>query len=153
MPYGEGIPSEEGHTWRKYHKLCKNIDDKFKSDPTKTFKSNVFFTEMNPVPSKYSKGLSKKTKLERIDFFSKNEFFQKFKVVILAFGWYLNENQISQIFHIDNGDYSLSKKRSRLVSYFNITDNKLIIHTRQLSTDTSNELILNIAKKINEMNL
>ena len=153
MPYDDYIPTKGNHTWKLYEKLNQKIEKRHKVANKEIFKRNFFFTEMNTIPSKYSNGLGKQIKNKRIELFKESDFFQSFKIVILAFGSYLKEKEIKEIFQVDEGDYSLNKSRNKLITYEDKTNNKLIIHTRQLSVDTSNELLENIAKKINEKKL
>lgn len=153
MPYGDFISDKNKRgntTWSVYEKLNNLIGKNFRVVEDGNFKYNFFFTDLNSIPSRYSKGLSEKTKKDRMQFLKTNGFFQHFKIVILALGRYLDRNDIIEIFKVSSKEEKskLEGKGKKLITYFDESNKKLIIHTRQLSGSVSGELLKQIGHEI-----
>lgn len=143
---------KEGHTWRKYQKLYNYIFGGEKNSKI-NFQEKFFITEMSVLPSKTSKEAKKKkyfqTKLkERKENFLVSDFIQSFPIVILACGDYINGKELTDIFKVRFTEQKGTKRQ-----YYWIHENvskkpKLVIHTRQLSANVSNELLIGIANEI-----
>jgi len=152
FPYKSLHPKElkEGQTWRKYQKLHDLI---FLNDFTSLkekeidFHNNFFLTEMNSSPAKFTKDADKSGIPSRKQFFKESNFFQNFPVVVLACSNYINGDEIKEIF-----DVSFYKQygdgKQLFWTHYNSDKTKLVIHTRQLSTNVSNDLLKEIANEI-----
>lgn len=152
FPYKSMHPKEqkEGHTWRKYQKLHDLV---FQNDlslvTTKEydFHNHIFLTEMNSSPSKHTKYADKSGISNRKQFFKENEFFQNFPVIILACSNYINGNEIENIFNV-TFDKQYGNGKQLFWTHYNSDKTKLVIHTRQLSTNVSNDLLREIANQV-----
>ena len=152
FPFKNLHPKElkEGTTWRKYQKLHDSI---FLNDLTLVkekifdFHNNFFLTEMNDSPSKFTKDANKSGIPNRKQLFKKSEFFQNFPVVILACSNYINGNEIEDIFNV-KFDKQLGEGKQLFWTHYNSDRTKLVIHTRQLSTNVSDNLLKEIANEV-----
>lgn len=154
QPYhGQLNGKGQGQTWYYYNKLASLINNYIFEKEISQLCSNIFMTELNYQPSKYSPGknnLEKEIKL-RMDFIKNNDFYQNFNIVILAFGNYLDENQIKYIFGNQLNLISIENSISlnqRLLIFKDSINNRLIINTRQLSNQFPKKYLENIAKII-----
>jgi hypothetical protein len=142
-PYSHCVKS--GHTWNKYHTLLKFIYPEILNENNDFFKYS-FVSEINFQPSRLS--VIKKFNNEKRMNILKNNYFKSFNVIILACGNYLNQSLIQEIFDVKyDNESDLSQPRQKLKVYRN--DNRIVINTRQLSFDVSNEylkLISEVAK-------
>ena len=143
IPYIQKI-NKSGHTWNKYGKLIQEIypNEEFENN---LFLKKCFISEINHFPSKTSK-------IYNYDFenrlnFLKSDFYKNFRVIILACVNYLKRKKIEEIFEVNYKD-NFSLPRKKLIIYEN--KNRILINTRQLSFDTSNSYISEIASKILE---
>ena len=150
---------EEGHnkgtnrTWYNYQKLTNYIFDQPNNDKI-DFHERVFITEMNSSPSAKTKDASK----ESVDFrkkYFKHEFFRSFPIVIVAgLGkeYYMitpERNDIEETFGVKFIKKVPGEKHSQSF-WIHTSSNpkKIVINTRQLSMNTSNELLEKISKTI-----
>lgn len=136
-PYFEN--NKPGHTWSKYHSFLSKIYPEISKKENEFFKY-AFLSEINFQPSSLS--IIKQFKNEERIKFLKSEFFKSFDVVILACGKYLNKKQIEEIFNVTYSE-SILKPRENIHIYKN--SNQILINTRQLSMDVSNDLLNKIA--------
>jgi len=146
--------NREGHTWRKYQKLNNFIFDK-KDNKNINFQEDFFITEMSVLPAKTTgkaqKKNSFKTELqERKETFFNSAFIQDFSIVILACGNYINGPEITRIFDVEFIEEK-GTERQKYWLHWNFDNTKLVIHTRQLSANVSNELLLGIANEIKKV--
>lgn len=156
QPYHGDLQGKgQGQTWYYYNKLaCLINNEPFKKDIAQLF-SNTFITELNYRPSKISPGrnnLSDELKF-RMQFLRENAFYQKFKVIILAFGNYIEEEQIKDIFGTNLEALAIEenlKSKQRLFAYKDNLNNRIIINTRQLSNQFPSSYLENIAKIIHQ---
>lgn len=157
------VNSGEGHTWNKYQKLHDNIFTEYKEKREKNeinFEERIFTTEMNTNRSKNSKEASKAGMQERKNNFFREEFIQQFPVIILACGSYIKNNEkvpeINDIFGVTFKPYGRkypkeeTPNRQAFWTHYNPDKTKLVIHTRQLSSNVSNELLFEMANVIKE---
>lgn len=146
-----------GHTWRKYQLLYERLTDRQSDDYT--FYQGAFITELNQIPSKYSAMQIKNVRADsikkRVDLFFTSDFIQDFPVVIVACGHYPKENGVDlcEIFKVDFKSPTIHVDDDPKQWYYlhHSTDSKkpkLLIHTRQLSMNVSNNLIKMIANEI-----
>jgi hypothetical protein len=158
IPYkGMGFnPKKPAETWRKYQSLHDNIFNK--KSKTYNFYENIFITELNANPSKFS-NLQEKEKRrlsidERKNNFFNSDFTQKFPVIIVASGHYPKENDVNlcELFNVDFKGTEHVDKNPKY--WYNLhrnkqgEDPKLLIHTVQLSGSIIDELLKQIANKI-----
>lgn len=147
---------EEGKTWRKYQKLHDYIFGKQIGSTIgkygHNFQERFFITEMSDVPSKRTKDAQlKKSFKENLDIrkngFFRTDFIQSFPVVILACSNYIIGNEIENVFGVKFKEQKGNGKQL-FWTHFGTHKPKLVIHTRQLSTNVSNDLLLGIAEEI-----
>ena len=142
---------KEGHTWRKYQKLNNYIFEK-NDNKALNFQEDFFTTEMSILPSKTTGEAQRKEGFQeqlnlRKDTFFRSEFIQDFPVVILACGDYISGQQICNIFNVHFTE-ERGTKRQNFWIHSNANKTKLVVHTRQLSADVSDELLRGIAEEI-----
>lgn len=154
---------KSGHTWRKYQTLQNFIFLKEKElDLRIDFLENVFTSEMSDKPSKRTKTAQNKIyfkeELEkRKKSFFTSDFIQQFPVIILACSEYIwnkdegDSRQIDNIFFNNNKPtyekVEVSEKQNFWI-HLNSNRTKLVIHTRQLSTNVMNNLLEEMGKVI-----
>lgn len=131
--------NKSGHTWSKYHTLLNNIYNSIPKAENE-FLGYAFISEINFIPSKYSE-IKRFDNSERLNMLN-NKFFKSFEIIILACGNYLKKEEIESIFSVNYSE-SILKKRENIHIYKN--SNQILINTRQLSMDTSNDLLIKIA--------
>ncbi len=143
---------KEGQTWRKYQKLHDLIffgDIYFNKGKEFNFHSNFFLTEMNNSPSKFTRDADKSGIFSRKQLFEESLFFQSFPVVIFACSDYINGQEIKEIFKV-NFHKQKGNGKQLFWTHFNTDRTKLVIHTRQLSTNVSNDLLIEIGNEIRQ---
>lgn len=141
---------KEGHTWRKYQKLhdlvfFNNIS--LSKEKEFNFHNEFFLTEMNNSPAKFTKDADRRGIPNRKQYFKESAFFQSFPVVVLACSNYINGDEIKDIFKV-SFDRQCGKGKQLFWTHYNSDRPKLVIHTRQLSTNVSNDLLIEIANEI-----
>ncbi len=160
----------KSNTWRNYQKLYDiifDIDKNLNNESMLNFQTKFFITEMSEIPAKTTNSAQKKKEfkesLERRknEFFKENDFIKKFPVIILACSNYIwnkeNDWQINNIFDVtydenkiySKGVYEFSSK-NRFWTHYNETGKKLVIHTRQLSNNVRNDMLLEMGKLIKQ---
>ena len=152
-----------GHTWRGYQLLHDKIlcQQSEKHNEYK-FYDNIFITELNSNPTKYSKDQDKierrKSITERISnpgLFNSN-FIKAFPIVVVACGDYPKQNNVNlcELFNVDFITPIKKVEGLKITQWYNLHKNKigekpkLLIHTRQLSNGVLNELLEQIANEI-----
>lgn len=139
-------PKGSGHTWNIYQRLINSINNQT-SNISNEFLFDCFISEINPNPSKLSK--IKKFKDEYRLNFLKNNFYQNFEIKILACGDYLDENKIIETFNLKDCEIiNKSKPNMKFIIYKN--SKTIVINTRQLSFNVTNDYIKAITETINE---
>ena len=150
-----------GHTWQKYQTLIDYIyKGELSNSETLDFESRVLTTEANNTVSKRTFN-AKKAFEERKKMFilSECDFIRNFPVTILACGnYYTNNDKIREIdtiydvtFDVEGGErvmFSHKGKPYKFWIHHNADRSRLLIHTRQLSTDIPNDFLEAIAKEI-----
>ena len=146
-------------TWLNYQKVrdaiwgfsSGNID----------FHENCFITELNQIPSRYSKkqdeAIRKECVYKRLKTIFESEFIQSFPVIILACGVYIVEHRIDvgSVFGVEQNPQEKcvpGNPRQWYKMYRNLSGNppKLVIHTRQLSLNITDALHGMIGKDISD---
>lgn len=140
-------------TWVKYQKICDAVYHQGVPSETINFHDRIFITEMNQIPSAWSahqdKWMRKESVARRQVMFRECRFFQQFPVVILACGPYPREMgfDIEETFRVQ-WDRQIRGKARQFYNLHQASDHRIVIHTRQLSTDVSDGLIENLRREI-----
>lgn len=156
-------PTELKHlsdTWKNYQQLYNSIFDKKQQNTFATFLKEVFTTEMSNLPAKTTDKAKKnpffKSELQkRKENFFKSDFIRTFPVVVLACSDYIENNdkkrEIDEIFEVEfKGEFKEYSKGNWFFIHYNTDETKIVIHTRQLSSNVNNELLTDIGTKIRE---
>lgn len=158
------------NTWSKYQKLHDYIFDKENKPYHIDFLENVFTTEMSDNPAKTNIEANKnpnfKSDLQkRKDTFFKENFIKDFNVIVLACSKYIVNNEknweINNLFEVEfpgnDFEYVEGLKASKIYSkgnwYFlhlNKEKTKMVIHTRQLSSNVNDDLLKDMGRIIRE---
>lgn len=146
------------NTWSKYQRLSDYILEKETENFKVDFLNHIFTSEINDSPSKTTSKADKKNISCRKETLKISEFIQNFPVVLLACSDYItndeNNREINDIFEVEYiGDEIGTKYYSAGNWYFlhyNKGKTKLVIHTRQLSSNVNNELLIDLAEIIRE---
>lgn len=142
---GDDLPKG---TWTNYQELINRLYREADAGKMTTFHQYAFITEFNDRPSKTSKRKDSKVQ-ERITHRCENvlnhPFYKSFPIVIAACGHYVRDYNINleELFNQKHIEFKPVKKSA----WLNIhkKDNRILIHTRQLSNSFSPELIKCIA--------
>lgn len=143
-----------GHTWRKYQKLNDYIFDKNQNKEI-NFQEEFFITEMSVLPAKTTGKAQKKADFneklqERKESFFNSDFIQDFPIVILACGNYIIGSEITKTFNVHFTEEK-GTDRQKYWIHWNSDKTKLVIHTRQLSANVSDDLLLGIANEVKKL--
>ena len=138
---GDDLPKG---TWTNYQELINRLYREADAGKMTTFHQYAFITEFNDLPSKKSKRKDSKVQ-ERITHRCENvlnhPFYKSFPIVIAACGHYVRDYNINleELFNQKHIEFKPVKKSA----WLNIhkKDNRILIHTRQLSNSFSPELI------------
>jgi len=151
----------EGHTWSKYQNLHDCIFEKPKTNIF-DFEELIFTTEMSEIPQKNTRNAKRNPEFEpklaiRKQEFFKSDFIQNFPVIVLACSNYIKNNneirEIDEIFGVhykDEYEKKIYTKSNWFFSHYNDDKTKLVIHTRQLSTNVMSELLEDMGKVIRD---
>ena len=168
--YKHSEQKKEGHTWNKYQKLIdyiREVPHKRETD----FQEYAFLTEYNANPSKTTAGQDngprKQSIKERNQFFKDTKFFQQFPIVIVAAGDYANKGfgvSLEETFQVkwEGVVYEVKGKETITLPvndysekplywyslHTNTSQDKLVVHTHQLSGAIPNRLLQEIAREI-----
>lgn len=137
-PYS-GKP-KNGNTWNYYQKLLKLIYPNLE-DTINSFLLKSFISEINHQVSK--RQLGKQNDIKR-DTVNNHPYFKEFKVVILAFGKYLDKEDIEKTLNVKYKE-DLSKPYQRFVIFQSNDKKRIVINTRQLSSGVLDEYLEKIA--------
>jgi len=127
-------------TWSKYQKLHNLIYPELVEEKKTIYNSffkKSFITEINHRPSLTQSGNERDPLREK---FLQNDYYKRFKVIILAIGDYLRQNEVEEKFNV-NFIRNESEPRKKLVIYKNDNQKMILLHTRQLSNDVSNNYL------------
>ena len=136
-------------TWTNYQNLINRLYREADAGKMTTFHQYAFITEFNDLPSKKSKRKDPEVQ-QRITHRCKNvlnhPFYKSFPIVIAACGHYVKDYNIN-LEDIFNQKYIEPESVKIKREWINIhrKDNRILIHTRQLSNSFSPELIKCIA--------
>ena len=172
-PY-KGSIQKGGHTWSKYQKLVEWIREANKHEKIINFQKYVFITEYNINPSKRTCNQDKVVRInsinQRNEFFKTTDFFQQFPIVIVASGDYGGNKfgvSLSDTFNVEYNSFwevrdsvltnvSIEKGEKKETNqwfslHYNKERTKIVVHTRQLSSDILDRLLQEIANKVKEI--
>jgi hypothetical protein len=145
------------NTWSKYQKLTDRIFEKEGKPYHIDFLENIFTTEINDAPSKNTSKADKSKLNERKLLFKESDFIQNFPVIVLACSNYIKNNsglrEIDEIFGVkyeDEFPRKVYNKTNWFFSHFNENRTKMVIHTRQLSSDVKTDLLNDMGDVIRE---
>jgi len=148
------------NTWSKYQFLYNyfKFGDFRKKEKKVNFLNEIFTTELNPSVSLKTASANKKDIRIRLSLFAESEFIKQFKVIILACSDYIENTETNR--EIDNnfgvtydGDETgkfVFSKTNWFFTHHNADRSKLVIHTRQLSTNVKDNLLIKMAEVINQ---
>ncbi len=151
-------------TWSSYQRLIDRVfpeRHKRALHGEKDFEFDAFTTELNneAKPSSRVKGEEREKLRERIKarlkLFKQSNYIKSFPVIILACGGYIRNNQktreIDDTFHVTfSKRFDFSIGNWFCTHYDDTNQNRLVIHTRQLSNGVSYEMIDKMAKIIKD---
>lgn len=164
ITHGSAKKFPAGHTWSKYQKLHDYVYPEYYSGGNVNFEERIFTTEMSDNPAKRN-SLAKKNGafvadlLNRKTTFFREDFIQDFSVVVLACsGYIVNDDEtreIDEIFKVsyagdEFGKYTDYSKGNWFYLHYNDEKTRLVIHTRQLSTNVDNKLLEDMGRIIRD---
>lgn len=122
----------------------------------KEHSSKINTSEINDSPSKTTSKADKTNISSRKEILKTSEFIQNFPVIILACSNYIkndeNNREINKIFEVEYVNDGIGTKfysaGNWYFLHYNKDKTKLVIHTRQLSSNVNNELLKDLAKII-----
>lgn len=145
--------------WVQYQKLCDIIYPDYKKDRREIidFEEHVFCSEMNGSPSPQTGKAIKDSLPIRKELFFTDHFFDRFPVIILACGNYINnsspnpeEREIDRIFRVSFCEERKCGNRNTYWIHYNEDKTRLVIHTRNLCADVSKDLIKGIGTVVHK---
>ena len=144
------------NTWSKYQKLSDYILEKETESFKVDFLNHIFTSEINDSPSKTTSKADKTNISSRKEILKASEFIQNFPVIVLACSNYItndeNSREINDIFEVEYIGNEIGTKfysaGNWYFLHYNKDRTKLVIHTRQLSTNVNNELLKDLAEII-----
>jgi hypothetical protein len=144
------------NTWSKYQLLSNHIRKNESKPLYIDFLKHCFTTEMNDAPMKRTGEADKSSLKNRKLLFRNSKFIQDFPVVILACSNYIVNNdetrEIDDVFGVtycgDQDGKHYYNKGNWFYLHYSIDKKKLVIHTRQLSADVSNEMLKDMGNVI-----
>ena len=145
---GDTLPTGGNNTWRNYQKLINMLIPEANAGNITTFHQYAFITEFNDLPSpksKYKDSEVKKRIQHRCEKVLNHPFYKSFPIVIAACGHYVKYYDIKLEELFDQKFIELKPVDKGEWINFHQKDNRILIHTRQLSW-CSKELIQCIAK-------
>lgn len=142
---GDDLPKG---TWTNYQNLINRLYHEADAGKMTTFHQYAFITEFNDLPSKKSKRKDPEVQ-QRITHRCKNvlnhPFYKSFPIVIAACGHYVKDYNINLEELFDQKFIEMKPVDKREWINIHRKDNRILIHTRQLSNSFSPELIERIA--------
>lgn len=138
------------NTWSKYQRLSDIIREKVSQPYYVDFLKFCFTTELNDAPMKRTSEADKSGIKDRKILFKNSELIQNFPVIVLACSGYIQNNEetreIDDIFGVtycgdEEGKHCFGKGNWFYLHY-SPDRKKLVIHTRQLSNNVKNEMII-----------
>lgn len=166
FPFKGDLKKDTSDTWKKYQKLHdiifkRQID--LDNNKMIDFPEDFFITEMNQTGSKTTSDAQKAPCFnDNLEFRKNNiinsDFIRAFPVVVLACSDYITNDdkvrKIDDIFGVKydgdkNGKYWYSKA-NWFYTHHNTDNSKLVIHTRQLSANVKNEMLIKMGEIIRE---
>lgn len=146
------------NTWSKYQRLSDYIFEKNPENFKVDFLNHFFTSEINDSPSKTTSKADKTNISSRKEILKTSKFYQDFPVIILACSNYItnteDKREINNIFDVEYIGDEIGKRfyspGNWCFLHYNKEKTKLVIHTRQLSSNVNNDLLKDIALVIRE---
>lgn len=145
---GDTLPTGGNNTWRNYQKLINMLIPEANKGNITTFHQYAFITEFNDLPSPKSKHKDpnvQKSINDRCEKVLNHPFYKSFPIVIAACGHYVKDYNIKLEELFDQKFIEMKPVDKGEWINFHQKDNRILIHTRQLSW-CSKELIERIAE-------
>ncbi len=145
-------------TWYNYQKLINSIF-KINVNPNIDFHENVFLTEVNSTPSLKTADADTSSIKFRKESVLSSPFFQTFPVVIISGLGYFevndNYNEIVELFGVEyqRCEFPDGKKSQEYFIHQSTDCQKILINTRQLGMNVSDNRINQIAEEIRNSKL
>lgn len=153
------------HMWRNHQRLFESIRyGKYNPHPEHIdFETHIFTTEMSGLANRQNAearkmvGHAEQLQWRKDNFFT-DEFFKSFNVIVLACGNYLRNDgyngdwEINRIFDVNydaNGKHHYSESND-FYCHHSTDGSRLVIHTRNLSSGVSKQMLLDMGKVIRE---
>lgn len=145
-------------TWYNYQKFINSIF-KIKDNPNIDFHENVFLTEVNSTPSLKTADADTSSIKFRKESVLSSSFFQSFPVIIISGLGYFevneNYNEIVDMFGVEylRPELPDGKKSQEYFVHQSTDCQKILINTRQLGMNVSDNRIIRIAEEIRNSKL
>ncbi len=145
-------------TWCKYQMLKNYIYNEEVRSYYVDFLEKIFTTEMNNSYSKNTVNADKSSLGTRKIFFKNSQFIQQFPVVVLACSNYIEnkrKKEINDVFGVkyigdEKGEYVKYSRGNWFYLHCNEDKTKLVIHTRQLSSNVNTQMLKDMGGIIRE---
>lgn len=143
------------NTYLHYQKLYQNVFLDGKKEEKINFQKEFFNTELNDLPAKKDYNLQRLKELkkgfieDRKDLFQL-PFFKSFPVVIIASGHYSRDYNfdLEKIFEVEWSKETIVVGKSWYNLHKSTDGKRLLIHTRQLSTSVTTDLINALSNEV-----
>lgn len=144
-------------TYKNYQKIYQNVFLDAKKEDHINFQKEFFITELNDLVAEKDFKFKRLTELKK-QFITQRAkllslpFFKSFPVVVIASGHYSKDFQfdIEKTFEVTYVGEPVFVGKSWYNMHYSEGGKRIVIHTRQLSTSVTNELINAISNKIKD---
>ncbi len=152
-----GLVKETSDTWKKYQKLHDVIvKGSIDTDSSKvlSFQDDFFITEMNQNSEKNTGTAQKRNDFKeslvsRKSTIINHNYIRSFPVVVLACSNYITGKEIESVFNVRFKEEKVcGSKRNRFWTHYDVSNKQLVIHTRQLSNNVTNDLLIKMGELI-----
>lgn len=144
------------NTYLYYQKLYQNVFLDGQKEERINFQKEFFNTELNDLPAKKDFNLPQLNKLKKKFIVKRQElfnlpFFKTFPVIIIASGHYPKKYNfdIEKIFEVTWDKKTKVIGKSWYNLHYSDDGKRILIHTRQLSTSVSKDLMEALSKEVN----
>src|SRR5690554_2851969 len=142
-------------TYKNYQKIYQNVFLDAKKEDHINFQKEFFITELNDLVAEKDFKFKRLTELKK-EFIKQRAkllslpFFKSFPVVVIASGHYSKEFQfdIEKTFKVTYVGEPVFIGKSWYNIHYSENKDRIVLHTRQLSTSVTNELINAISKEV-----
>lgn len=153
-----GLVKGTSNTWKNYQKLHDVIvKGSIDTDSSKvlSFQDDFFITEMNQNPERNTgiaqkKDDFKKSLNRRKEIIINHDYIRSFPVVVLACSNYIIGEEIERIFNVRFKEEEKCGNRNTFWTHYDESNKRLVIHTRQLSNNVTNDLLIKMGELIRQ---